>query len=84
MNKTEYAWVIQRDDGKFYFECDDSYYNDFFGLYEYAPFDHNKNITFYKSKDKALEKIDWFCLQNCRPVKVEIRVVGEQYDLSIM
>ena len=77
MSKTEYAWVIQRDDGSRYFDCDDSHYNDFFGANEFTMFDENKSITFYKSKQKAQEKIEWYFLQNCKPVKVEIRVVGE-------
>lgn len=77
MKKVEECWVIQKDDGSRYFDCDDSHYNGFFGADEFTMFDENKSITFYKSKQKAQEKIDWYFLQNCRPVKCEIRVVGE-------
>ena len=77
MSKIEECWVIQRDDGKFYFDCEDCYYNDFFGVNNFTMYDENKSITFYKSKHKAQEKIEFYYLQNCRPVKVELRVVGE-------
>lgn len=71
MKKIEQYWIIQRNDGKFYFECADSFYNEFISLNE------NKSITFYKSKHKAQEIIKWYFLQNCKPVKVEVRVIGE-------
>ena len=68
MRKTEYAWVIQRDDGM------------------YVNLEDNDDLTWYKkawqasmtwSKSRAEHDIDLWQLQNCRPVKVEIRVVGE-------
>ena len=76
-NKVEQCWVIQRDDDARYFDCIDTFYNCFFGEDEFSMFDEKKSITFYKSKQKAQEKIEWYYLKNCHPVKVEIRVVGE-------
>ena len=68
MSKTEYAWVIQRDDGKFINFMD----NDDLTWYE-----HTWQATMTWSKHQAEKDIILWKLQNCRPVKVEIRVVGE-------
>ena len=76
MSKIEECWVIQRDDGSRYFDCQDSYFSDFYGIDEWTQF-YDKNISLYKSKDVAMQIIKNQNLQNCRPVKVEIRVVGE-------
>ena len=64
MSKTEYAWVIQRDDG----------------MYCFNTFAWSKKICnacmieTLEDCELAIKKMN---LQNCRPVKVEIRVVGE-------
>ena len=67
-NKVEECWVIQRDDGMF------------------VNFDDNDDLTWYEnawqasmtwSKGRAQHDIDLWELENCRPVKCEIRVVGE-------
>ena len=76
MSKIEECWVIQRDDGSRYFDCQDSYFSDFYGIDEWTQF-YDKNISLYKSKDVAMQIIKNQNLQNCHPVKVEIRVVGE-------
>lgn len=78
MSKTEYAWVIQRDDGKYfdYFDingkeifCDSliESIQDIFSFFE------------FKIPTKAMCEIaiKTHHLQNCKPVKIEIRVVGE-------
>ena len=68
MSKIEDCWVIQRDDGK------------------YVNFMDNDDLTWYKkawqasmtrSKSGAEHEIAIWQLQNCKPVKVELRVVGE-------
>ena len=69
MSKTEYAWVIQRDDGKFY---STKFTNTMF----------LENIALATIYTKNWKWKCEFCikqlnLQNCRPVKLEIRVVGE-------
>lgn len=76
MSKIEECWVIQRDDGSFYFDCQDSYFSDFYGIDEWTMF-YDKNISLYKSKDVAMKTIKDYHLQNCKSVKIEIRVVGE-------
>lgn len=68
MSKIEECWVIQRDDGM------------------YVNFEDNDDLTWYEkvwqasmtwSKSRAEHDIDLWQLENCHPVKVEIRVVGE-------
>ena len=69
MSKIEECWVVQRDDGKFYTECS------------------VKDIKFTSSIWCAMRcdnknEAEWCIkgikdLQNCKPVKVEIKVVGE-------
>ena len=78
MSKTEYAWVIQRDDGYFYYDYD------FIMKHSYEKIPRfTKNINKVFSNHKFWNKfgceteIKEMQLQNCRPVKVEIRVVGE-------
>lgn len=67
MSKVEQCWVIQRDDGKFYLDTS-----------------LGKNIFTDKISLAYKDTFEWikyhiklFKLQNCKPVKVEIRVVGE-------
>ena len=64
MSKTEYAWVIQRDDGKFFYDIDI--------VDDYSPYFCGR----FKARKDAQIYINKF-LQNCRPVKCEIRVIGE-------
>ena len=73
MNKIEEFWVIQRNDGEFYqnYGFDNNgktyvYFND--KLLLAKKFDNKSNI---KRTIKGLN------IQNCKPVKCEIRVVGE-------
>ncbi len=78
MSKIEGCWVIQRDDGKFfdYMDIDKTphFCNDII-----SSFDFSVNICKQevKSKYSIEEKILNLNLQNCRAVKVEIKVVGE-------
>lgn len=69
MSKTEYAWVIQRGNDLYamYIPSNDTFvFNTFIQL-----------ALFHSSKDEAIDSIETYHLQNCKPVKVEIRVVGE-------
>ena len=68
MSKTKYAWVIQRDDGMYVNFMD----NDDLTWYE-----HTWQATMTWSKHQAEKDIILWNLQNCHPIKVEIRVVGE-------
>lgn len=76
MSKTEYAWVIQRDDGKFWNCSGDSARN-----YEtYFVKDIARAYLFTEEYIKIQpidELIKFRQLQNCRPVKVKISIVGE-------
>ena len=65
MSKTEYAGVIQRDDAK----------DVFWGDYGWT----SKLIiaNFRLKKEYCLSEINVYNLQNCRPVKVKIQIVGE-------
>ncbi len=68
MNKIEQCWVIQRDDGKFMMSRP----------YEIARFSSKIAYSeFCLEKQSAEDFIRRFNLQNCRPVKVKIEVVGE-------
>ena len=69
MSKTEYAWVILRDDGSFFARTEIYNFNVFCNELGNAEMCSNKEIM-----QNIIEKYN---LQNCRPVKVEIRVVGE-------
>ncbi len=72
MSEVEYAWVIRRDDGRFYVT---------------TRRDRNRlrNITddrlvyAYKEtcESEAQETIDVYSLEGYRPVKIEMRVVEE-------
>lgn len=69
MSKIEECWVIQRGDNLYamYIPSSDTFvFNTFIQL-----------ALFHSSKDGAIDSIETYHLQNCRPVKVEIRVVGE-------
>lgn len=75
MSKTEYYWVIQRDDGRFFVrnrkvgKVGNKRKNIFSDSLKYAFTD------FCESYAQASIKI--YKLQNCRPVKVKILIVGE-------
>ena len=80
MSKTEYAWVIQRDDGKFInFDITNLViYPDGTTIdSEYSIQENVYSASMTWSKHQAEKDIVLWKLQNCRPVKVEIRVVGE-------
>ena len=69
MSKTEYAWVIQRDDGM-YVSQDDGERCYFNNSLIYARRYENKRIVEFKILQREL--------QNCRPVKVKMSIVGEE------
>ena len=76
MSKIEEYWIIQRDDGKFW-NCSNSG-ADNFASYFVDDIAHAFLFTKeYIKKQPIEELIEFRRLQNCRPVKVEIRVVGE-------
>ena len=76
MSKTEYVWVIQRDDGKFW-NCSSSS-ADNFASYFVDDIAHAFLFTKEYIKNQPIkELIEFRRLQNCHPVKVEIKVVGE-------
>lgn len=69
MNKVEQCWVIQRGNDLYamYIPSNDTFvFNTFIQL-----------ALFHTSKDEAVDSIKTYHLQNCKPVKVELRVVGE-------
>lgn len=63
-NKVEECWVIKQDD-----------YDVFWGEYGWTT--KLRNAFFREKEEYCLTEIDICSLQNCRPVKVELRVVGE-------
>lgn len=76
MSEIEECWVIQRDDGKFYagwnFDRNWEAKECFTNVLEKVII--NKQV--FTIKD-ALKEIRLMNLQNCRPVKVKIEMVGE-------
>ena len=76
MSKTEYAWVIQRNDGKFYagWNFDRNWESKEYFTNVLEKVIISKQV--FTIKD-ALKEIRLMSLQNCKPVKVEFRVVGE-------
>lgn len=79
MSKIEECWVIQRDDGMFFngfddFDNEEFCDNPLISLFNLSIF------LIYKipTKEMCEEIIKmFFNLKDCKPVKVEIRVVGE-------
>lgn len=70
MNNIEYAWVIQRDDGKF-----------FKGLSINGGFVFINSVRqafMYCCDYLAKEEIEFSKLDNCKVVKVEIKVVVDE------
>lgn len=76
MSKVEQCWVIQRDDDKFYagwvFDSNWGVKGYFTNILEKVII--NKQVFTIKN---ALKEIKQMQLKNCKPVKIEIRVVGE-------
>lgn len=69
MSKTEYAWVIQRDDDRFFIR---------FELPNFYMFSNKLCVAeTFSNKEVTLNFIERYKLQNCRPVKVKIEIVGE-------
>ena len=69
MSKIEECWVIQRGNDLYamYIPSNDTFvFNTFIQL-----------ALFHSSKDEAIDSIETYHLQNCRPVKCEIKIVGE-------
>lgn len=72
MSKIEECWVIQRDDGSFFARTE---------IYNFNVFcDELGNAEICSNKEVMENIIEKYNLQNCRPVKAEIRVVGEGYE----
>lgn len=68
MRKIEECWVIQRDDGMYVNFMD----NDNLTWYE-----HTWQATMTRSEHQAEKDIILWKLQNCRPVRIKIEIVGE-------
>ena len=81
-NKIKEFWVIQRDDGKWFNDIEIVHHEEtnetlFMPIYAEKIEDvlaDKANI--FKDKESANDYIRRFC-KTCKPVKVEIRVVGE-------
>lgn len=71
--KTEYAWVIQRDDGKYL----SKFYNYDYNLDKKAKTCWTKNI-FNAKKFKNRDLADCWCLSIHKLIKVEIKVVEDE------
>lgn len=83
MIKTEYAWVIQRDDGKYIINWTDfgeitQVSDRFLDFIEMFLNEFSVDFKYlYRDDTWCRNVIKFYNLQNCKPVKVEIRVVGE-------
>lgn len=79
MSKTE-LYVIQRDDGMFYYD----YELEVMNVISKPKFTKDINKCFqtrqFGTKHWAEVEIRCMELQNCRPVKVKIQIVGEEDD----
>lgn len=75
MSKTE-LYVIQRDDGELF--CDIDITENGYKSYFTKHIEHCiNNHSLFRTKKLAQDYINRF-LQNCRPVKVKIEIVGEE------
>lgn len=72
MSNTEYAWVIQRDDGMFWYG-----YDGFIGQHIFSKRITDALNTPTPTYKHIREEIKELNLQNCVPVKVKIEIVGE-------
>ena len=63
-----FNWVIQRNDGTF---------AEYDGFLDVWLFGFIRNADMFSEKDIAQYNINKYHLQNCKPVKIEIRIVGE-------
>lgn len=76
MNNIEYVWVIQRDDGKFW-NCAGSDRN-----YETYFVDNISQAYFFTEEYLKMQSIEELMefrrLQNCKPLKVKIKVVEDE------
>ena len=73
MSKTEYAWVIQRDDGE-YFTFSEFNYD---GIPQGIFFTKYIHLAYLEEKELLEHYIKRLDLQNCVLVKVKISIVGE-------
>ena len=73
MSKIEECWVIQRDDGE-YFTFSEFNYD---GIPQGIFFTKYIRFAYLEVKELLDHYIKRLDLQDCKPVKVEIRVVGE-------
>ena len=67
VNDKDYGWVIKVND------------NDLYIYSGYKTIDKLVLADIYECESQANAIIDAYNLQNCKPVKIEIRVVGEWY-----
>ena len=65
---TKCNWVIQRNDGTF---------AEYDGFLDVWLFGFIRNADMFSEKDIAQYNINKYHLQNCKLIKVEIRVIGE-------
>ena len=72
MNKIEIVWCIQRDDGKVF-----AVENSKGVILFFIDFEFNYLDCAMITKKECKNIINHYNLQNCHPVKVELRVVGE-------
>ena len=76
MSEVEFCWVIRRDDGMFY--CGWDFYNTIFIKEHFtkslAKAVLKKCVFSEKNAHWEIKQMD---LKNCRPVKIEMRVVEE-------
>lgn len=73
MSEIEYAWVIRRDDGKFYVTTTKSQ-----GRTRHIYDNRLLYALRENCQSESQETIDVYKLQNCRPVKIEMRVVENE------
>lgn len=75
MSKIEKCWVIQRDDRKLF--CDIDIEENGYKPYFTEHIEHCiSNHSTFRTKELAQSYINKF-LQNCRPVRIKIEIVGE-------
>ena len=70
MSEVEFGWVIRRDDGKFIDRHDLDFTNNLYETWIYAE----------DKKWMVEEDIRSLELQNCKPVKIEMRVVEDEKE----
>ena len=70
MSEVEYAWVIRRDDGKFFNSLSIGHFADLV----YADI--------YECEGMALSNVNLYNLQDSKVVKIEMRVVEDEKETN--